>query len=122
MIFVFLEDGTLDIVEDIAEANKNYESVDVENDVYRFFDAQGNYLEPHFTKPNKYGKFLGLFKWCSSGEYELIPNSVGRHNRLGLSLQGTDALNPNKWFKDLDEVKKYFHNQGIKIEPKLTEP
>ena len=74
MIFVFVEDGTLEIVDDVAEARKNNEGVDFENEVVHFFDEQGRYLEPNFTKPNRYGKFLWIFNWCQSGEYELIPN------------------------------------------------
>ncbi len=122
MIFVFVEDGTLEIVADVAEARRNYEGVDVENEVVRFFNEQGQFMEPNFIKPNRYGKILWLLNWCESGEYELIPNPNCNTDSLGLSLSETEVLMPNKWFKDLDEVKQYFEKQGINLELKPEEP
>jgi hypothetical protein len=60
MVFAFLEDGTLVIHESVAEACRQYEGIDVESDVVRFYDESGTYLRPRFTTPNRTGKTLGL--------------------------------------------------------------
>ena len=122
MIFAFIEGGTLEIVADLDEARRNYEGVDVENEEVRFFDEHGRYLEPHFIKPNRYGKILWLFNWCESGEYELISNPNADVDSLGLSLYETDFLEPNKWFEDLDSVKNYFEEKGINLQQKSEQP
>jgi len=53
MYFVFVEDGSLEIVDTIDEVRTNYEGIDVESGVYEFFDKNGKRLNPSFTKPNK---------------------------------------------------------------------
>ena len=52
MIFVFVEDGTLEIIEELEEARRNYEGIDVESGVYDFYNEAGTYLKAVFTKPN----------------------------------------------------------------------
>ena len=42
MIFVFIEDGSLEIVSDIDEVRKNCEGIDVESSVFQFFDENGH--------------------------------------------------------------------------------
>ena len=42
MIFVFIEDGSLEIVSDIDEVRKNCECIDVESSVFQFFDESGH--------------------------------------------------------------------------------
>lgn len=111
MIFTFIEDGTLDIVKDIAEVRRNYEGVDVESGVYAFYDAQGVWLRPHFTVPNKYGKCLWVISWSSSGVYELVADETVGHDTVSVALLEARALNPNPFFRTLDEVKAYFAAQ-----------
>ncbi len=53
MIFIFVEDGTLEVVNSVEEVRRNCEGIDVENGVFRFFDENGSQLEPRFTKLNK---------------------------------------------------------------------
>lgn len=61
MYFVFVEDGSLEIVETIEEVRKYYEGIDVESGVYKFFDKNGKRLKPKFTIPNKVKKYLRIF-------------------------------------------------------------
>jgi len=42
MYFVFVEDGSLEIVDTIDEVRTNYEGIDV----YEFFDKNGKRLKP----------------------------------------------------------------------------
>ena len=116
MIFVFVEDGTLEVVESVHEARRHYEGVDVESSVYHFFDEDGSFLEPLFTKDNRYGKFLGLFLWSASGEYDLIPNPKATDEPIGLYLAETTHLAPNPWFDSMEEIRTYFLNRGISLE------
>lgn len=116
MILVFLEDGTMDVVENLAEAQRNYEGVDVESGVCVFYDERGVYLEPRFTVPNRYGKFLWLFDWSSSGVYELVPNPAAREDPIWLVLFETQILNPNRFFKTIDEVKARLRENGAVVE------
>ncbi|MEZ0223519.1 MAG: hypothetical protein ACAH83_03115 [Alphaproteobacteria bacterium] len=116
MIFVFLEDGTMDVVENLAEAQRAYEGVDVEGGVFVFYNDRGVYLEPRFTVPNRYGKFLWLFDWSSSGVYELVPNPGAPEDPIWLALFETHSLNPNRFFKTLDEVKACLKSNGAVVD------
>ncbi|MGK0190564.1 MAG: hypothetical protein ACI9R3_006393 [Verrucomicrobiales bacterium] len=60
-LFVFREDGVLDLCETLRDAQREYEGVDVEGEVYEFYDFSGCPARPVFTTPNKYSSFLGLF-------------------------------------------------------------
>lgn len=116
MIFVFIEDGTLDVVEDLSEAQRCYEGVDVESGVYDFYNDQGVYLEPRFIVPNRYGKFLWLFDWSTSGVFELIPRPEELEKPIWLALSETNILNPNTFFKTMDDVKAYFIAKGVAVD------
>lgn len=107
MIFVFDEDGTLDIIKDLAEARRNYEGVDVESGVFKFFDEMGQPLKPVFTKPNKRGRALGIFPWIASGDFDLKPSPSEAGDNIFDCLNETSVLNYNPWFNDFDEVKKF---------------
>ena len=86
MIFAFLEDGTLEVHEDLASVQRRYESVDVENEVVHFYNELGVYLEPKFIVPNRRGKILGLFGWVASGVFQLIPNARAERDSFALAL------------------------------------
>lgn len=121
MIFVVIEDGTMDVVENLEEAQRNYEGVDVENGVFVFYNSRGVYLEPRFTVPNKYGKFLWIFDWSTSGVYDLAPNPLAPEDPIWLALFETHALNPNRFFKTLDEVKAYLKSNGAVVDKPAEE-
>jgi hypothetical protein len=106
MVFVFVEDGTLEVVGSIEEAERGYEGIDVESEVFTFFDASGTYLKPTFTKPNRSGRFLGLFGWVESGEYRLAPSREDGED-IALFLCEAAELKPNPWFQSLAEVKDF---------------
>ncbi len=116
MIFVFIEDGTLDVVADIEEARRQYEGVDVESGVFTFYDDRGTYLRPDFVVPNKYGSFLGLIEWSESGIFDLVVDPDADGDPLWLSLYETEAVNPNPWFDSLKEVKDYLQANGAVVD------
>ena len=106
MIFVFAEDGSLEIIASLEEARRNYEGIDVESGVFQFFDDSGTYLEPQFTKPNRTGRFLGIFKWVESGEFELVPSPRADED-IYAYLAETSELKPNPWFTELEWVRRF---------------
>lgn len=117
MILAFLDDTSVSVLADEAEANRKHEGIDVENGSVIFYSDEGVWLEPHFTTPNRHGKFLGLFRWSESGVYKLLPPSkeAGSQNPIGAKLAGTTLLNANQWFKSLDELKEHLRNKGAAV-------
>lgn len=116
MIFAFIEDGTLDVVSDADEARREYEGVDVESGVIRFYDERGTPLSPRFTVPNRRGRFLGLFPWVSSGVYDLAPDPDTPCDSFALALRETVALAPNRWFASLDELRDTLRARGVPVD------
>ena len=107
MVFVFAEDGTLEVLAGPDEARRNYEGIDVESGVFRFFDESGICLEPRFTKPNRAGRFLGIFRWAESGEFMLVPAPDAEGDDIYTCLREVSELKPNPWFNDLGEVGRF---------------
>ena len=102
MVFVFDEDGSVDVI-DIKDAAKECEAIDVESRVHVFYDEDGTWLEPQFTKPNRYH----LWGWIlSQGSFELVRNSVpdATVDPFEVAIKEAVVLNPNKYFKTLDEI------------------
>jgi hypothetical protein len=116
MIFAFIEDGTLEVHEDLASVQKAFEGLDVESGVVAFYDATGTYLEPYFTVPNQSRKIFGLVLWVTSGVYTLVPNPHTDEDPFALALYETHTLAPNRWFTSLDHLKSELAAQGIAVE------
>ena len=112
MIFVFIEDGTIDIIENESEARVLYEGIDVESKVYDFYNDKGIYLKPVSTKPNIEKKYLfGLFCSVESGEFILKESPKEQEESFQQMLTDAIALNKNKYFKSFEELKiKYATN------------
>jgi hypothetical protein len=116
MIFAFIEDGTLEVHEDLASVQRQFEGVDVENGVVRFYDSNGIYLEPAFVVPNKRGKILGILPWVTSGVFKLVPNPTSDEDPFALALYETRNLAPNRWFANLDALKADLSRKGVAVE------
>ncbi len=112
MIFAFVEDGTLEVLADTAQAESKWEGIDVENREVRFYDENGTYLQPHFTRPNHTEHFLGIIQIVTSGDYELISKLDAGGNDRFVCLSKTVALEPNRWFRELEDVKQYLINRA----------
>jgi hypothetical protein len=115
MVFAFLEDGTLDVHASAEDAIREYEGIDVESEVVRFYDESGVYLEPRFTTPNRSGTWLGLIRWVESGAYQLVPNAAADTDSIALALHETSTLQPNPWFATLDDVKAALTARGVAV-------
>ena len=116
MVFAFLEDGTLVVHATPQDAAREYEGIDVESGVVRFYDEGGTYLEPRFTTPNRQGRLLGLMPWVESGTYELVPNPSAEADAFALALYETSVLEPNPWFDSLDALKATLAARGVAVD------
>ena len=117
LVFAFDEDGTLSVFDSASGAISEYEGIEVENGVVKFYDSCGIYLQPVFTTPNTSGKLLGLVPWVASGEYALTPNSGTGGDSFALALSNTVSLNPNSWFATLAQLKAELSEKGVVVEP-----
>jgi len=115
MVFAFLEDGTLVVHATAADAIRQYEGIDVESAVVRFYDESGTRLQPKFTTPNRTGKTLGLFRWVESGTYELVADPAAREDSFALALFETSVLEPNPWFASLEDLKTTLAARGVGV-------
>jgi hypothetical protein len=115
MIFAFVEDGTLAVHEDLASVQREYEGVDVEDEVVHFYKECGVYLEPTFVVPNRRGKVLGPFGWVASGVGQLVPNANAAQDSFALALYETSSLAPNRWFESLEQLKSELSARGVAV-------
>lgn len=102
MIFAYNEDGTLEVVADVAEARGRFEATDVESGAVRLFDAAGKLLQAHFPQRSE-KTFLGLRISTEPGPFELVP-ATDQSEHLQQVLGPAVVLMPNRWFPDLDAV------------------
>jgi hypothetical protein len=116
VIFAFVEDGMLEVHEDLLAVQQAHEGIDVESGTVHFYDAAGTYLEPHFTIPNRKGKTLGILRWVESGMFQLVANPQAEQISFALALSETRSLAPNRWFKSLDQLKVELSAKGVAIE------
>src|SRR5688572_7322874 len=93
MVFVFAEDGTVEVI-DSKELASQYEAGDVESGVFVFYDEDGTWLQPNFTKPNR---------------FELVRNAQpdSTIDPFDVAIKEAVALEPNPHFKSLDEIASY---------------
>ena len=104
--FVVSDDELLHVVDTEAELQGAFEGVDVEADIYRFFDASGNPLIAEFTVPNTSGRSFGRF-WVGSGAYRLRPGGEGSAPHLLEFLPAEAGLVPNRHFLDIASVRHH---------------
>jgi hypothetical protein len=112
MIFVFAEDATLHVVADINAVRVMCESIDVESDVYSFYNAEGRPLKARFITPNRQRRLFGLLSTLEQGEYTLEVGNPAEHDPISVALAETAALERNDWFNDLNAVREYLHGCG----------
>jgi hypothetical protein len=115
-VIAFDEDGTVRVFESTAVAEQEFEGVDVESGVVKFYDDTGTYLQPVFSEPNQSGKILGLVSWVQSGKYTLTPNPSADEDSFALALFESSVLESNAWFGSLAELKSALAGRGVQVE------
>jgi hypothetical protein len=106
MLFAFIEDGTLEVIADLAEARRRFEPIDVESAVVAFYDERGRPLTAVFPNRSE-RRFLGLRVSPDPGPYELELNRDTTAEPIETALLEVAALTPNPWFSTLDDAKAY---------------
>ena len=124
MIFVFADDQSLDVLSDIEAIRRECEPIDVESDVFEFFDENGYRLVPHFVEPVKQSSFLSvLFGGTSDVDFELVADVEDDGMAFFDALTGTVLLDENGWFGTLEEVASYVgamrDSRGVRVASKI---
>jgi hypothetical protein len=110
-IFVFLDDGRLDVVSSASNINGAYEGIDVEDGRYAFFNSKLHELTPKFTTANKNSGIFGL-SLVSSGAYQLEDSEGGSSDFMG-RLKLVSRVNSNSWFATISQIEDYARSLGI---------
>jgi hypothetical protein len=105
MIFVVVEDGTVEVL-DRPEAALQYEPLDVESGVFLFYDEDGTWLKPRFTKPNR-RRIFGLLLENGSFELERTDDLDPDVDPFDVVLSEAQVLEPNRYFATLDAVRQH---------------
>lgn len=105
MLFAYNDDGRLEVVEDVTQARRQFESSDVESGAVRLFDERGRPLTPRFPHRSE-RKFLGIRISDDPGPFELDPAPDGAET-LREAFGPTVVLMPNRWFADLEAVRAH---------------
>ena len=106
MLFAFIEDGTLEVLADRADALSRFEPIDVESGVVLFYDELGRPLTAVFPHRSE-RRFLGLRIDSDPGPYELESSAEVPVIPLDTALDEAAAMSPNAWFSTLDDVRAY---------------
>lgn len=108
MIFVFLDDNTLDVIdEDIETLHREYEPQDVES--LKFYDAEGLKLKSRVWETVERDSFLFIPIVRKALRFDLEKTGVNRVSEILIKLDDLAYVNPNKWFANTEAVKTYFN-------------
>ena len=116
MVLAFLEYGALVLYDSDEDAAAAYDAVDVESEFVSFYRDDGTYLKPVVTVPNRYGRFLGLFRWSRSGTVRLVPELNTNEDPFWLALLEHPDLKPSHGFTTIDQLKQYLASKGAVVD------
>ncbi|MFN0242055.1 MAG: hypothetical protein ACKVWV_04115 [Planctomycetota bacterium] len=116
MIFAFDEGGTLTVLAGLADVRREYETLDVESEAVRFYDARGTYLEPRFDVASGTGLARGGSSRPARRVFELVPKPSAGQDSFALALFETRVLHPNRWFTSLEQLKSELARRGVDVE------
>lgn len=117
MIIAFIDDGTVEVCGDLAEAQREHEGIDVENGIVEFYSEDGVWLEPVFVEPNRRGDLLFGFGWVESGSFRLEP----RPERLDRPIWRALARHPHAGelgaFPSIGDLRAHLAGRGVQVNP-----
>lgn len=106
MLFAYNEDGTLEVVADLDEARRKFDSEDVESGAIRLFDDAGRSLGPVFPHRSE-RRLLGIRITEDPGAYDLVIQEDSAVEGLSVVLGEANVLMPNPWFADLEAIRRH---------------
>ena len=101
MILAFADDSTVVAVDDISEANRYCEVIDVENGVYIFIDERGAVLRPVLPQPTRRTIFGFL---ASPDNFTLAATEERKPELLQSVFDGTVSVDPGPRIGTRDEL------------------
>jgi hypothetical protein len=106
MILVFQDDGSMRVIDSVAEANREYEAIDVENQEYTFLDERGLVLKPVLREPAT-KKWLFFFSIIDTGPFT-FEQTEGRRDDLIARLRSGDIPldRRSSGIRTLDDLRK----------------
>ena len=111
-LFVFREDGVLELCESLEDARKDYDGLDVEANLYQFYDFSGVPVRPVFIVPSKDSFFRRLIRSSSPGVFTFERYPELSIDPIDVAVLETSILNRNDRFKSLIEVREHLENRG----------
>ena len=90
--------------------------MDVESQVFEFYDFSGCPVKPVFTVPNKYSSFPGLIPSVSSGVFEFERDPDLEIDPIDVAVLETGILERNERFENLIQVLKHLESRGCVME------
>jgi hypothetical protein len=111
MILAYGEDGMFTIHADLAEVRRQWEAIDVENNVVVFYDEDGTWLQPVFTTPNRRGWFGGI----TQGEYTLTRcnEREPQVDPIEVALGEAAGVEPNPHFDSVESIRRHVQRAAI---------
>jgi len=105
MIIVFQDDGTVCVLETVAQANRDYEAIDVENGEYTLLDERGFVLKPVFRSPSK-KKLFFFFSIAEAGPFTFEQTTEKRDELLERLRRGEIPIdNGPTQIRTLDDLR-----------------
>jgi hypothetical protein len=92
VILVFQDDGSMRVIDSVAEANREYEAIDIENQEYTFLDHRGCELRPVLRQPTK-KKWL-FISVPHPVPFEFAPTDTKRDDLLTRLKSGEIVIDP----------------------------
>jgi len=106
MILVFQDDGSVRTLDSVAEANREYEAIDVENQEYTFLDDRGCVLKPVLREPAR-KKWLFFFWVADSVPFTLEPTDERREDLIARLQSGEIPIDRNSsGIRTLDDLRR----------------
>ena len=105
MMLVFQDDGSVRVIDSAAEANREYEGVDIENQEYAFLDDRGCELRPVLREPAK-KKWLFLFSVADTVPFTFEPTNERREDLLSRLQSGEISIDRrSSGIRTLDDLR-----------------
>jgi len=115
VVFAFVEDGLLELLESPQDAARKFKGIDVESGVVSFYNGEGQALKARFASANASGRLFGLLPWVKPSAYELVHDSE-QDEPFALALHEAPALQENEWVESLDALKLVLSEAGTEVD------
>jgi hypothetical protein len=110
MILALIEDNTLCVYESADIVPHDIEALDVEESLKVAYDDSGRRYDLEWIEPNKHGRFLGLIRWSSNGQYRLVPTEIVDREGLLSTILRAASVEPVSAAQKVREIELRLKN------------